>query len=517
MTPPLSRRDFLAQAPAAALAAPWVLASARQSSGNVNAIVSENRREGSGDWRVRNVARRHEIEGYAAETSVRAGGQLALHVRSDTRDYRIEVFRLGWYGGRGGRRVTTPVPLRNGAPHPVPQPGAAGLISCAWPVSHVLSVPLDWTTGVYVAKLTNANGIESSILFVVREARRTASVLCQVPVTTYQAYNNWGGKSLYDFQSPGGRAFRVSFDRPDSPDVVAGDRGFFYCDVQLVRWMESQGYDIAYCTNIDIHRERDLAASHAVFLSCGHDEYWSVEMMDHVERARDAGAHLLFLSADSCHWVIRMEASGRIAACYKRADLDPGTPLTVRFRDPEIGRPEVALMGVQNELHCISTTSLGYTRSGEPARYRVRLPEHPLLRHTGLATGDGFEAIVGFEWDSVYPGGPQVDVLLQCDDLSATCKYEDATDVTLPAQAVAFERVLSGGRRSRTFSSGTIRWSWGLDDWQFDGDTRRARVSAPLRQITANILAWMDCLPGSPDSSLVVDHALRPRTAAHVR
>jgi hypothetical protein len=105
-------------------------------------------------------------------------------------------------------------------------------------------------------------------------------------------------------------------------------------------------------------------------------------------------------------------------------------------------------------------------------------------------------------------------VILQCDDLQATCKYEDATDVMRPAQAVAFERTLPNGRVSRTFSSGTIRWSWGLDPFQFDGETGRARVSAPLRQITANVLAWMDCVPGSPDAGLIVDHTLRPTAAS---
>ena len=513
MTRVLSRRAFLTHAPLGAIAAPWIMSSGRGTE-NRTTIAAENLRRGTDDWIIRNAAAGHEIEGYSAETSVRPGGRLALHVRSDTAHYRLEVFRLGWYGGLGGRRLADPVTLHNGAAHAVPEPGAAGLVACDWPVAHDLEIPAEWTTGVYLAKLTNARGAESGILFVVREPQPTAPLLCQLPVTTYQAYNNWGGKSLYDFQSPGGRAFRVSFQRPYSVDALTGDRGFFYCDAQLVRWLESQGYDVAYCTNIDIHRQRDLAASHRVYLSCGHDEYWSVEMMDHVERARDAGSHILFLSADSCHWVIRLEEAEHVAACFKRADLDRLTPATVRFRDAEIGRPEVTLMGVQNELHCIATTSLGYARTGEPARYRVRRPDHPLLRHTGLAAGDGFEAIVGFEWDSIYPGGPDVDVLLQCDDLQATCKYEDATDVVRPAQAVAFERMLPNGRVSRTFSSGTIRWSWGLDAFQFDGDTGRARVSAPLRQITANVLAWMDCLPGSPDPGLIVDHKLRPTPAA---
>ena len=313
-------------------------------------VVAENRRPGTDAWRLRNVAARHEIEGYA-QTSVRAGERLAFDVRSDTPDYTIEIFRLGWYAGRGGRRLAGPMTLRNGAPHPVPQAGAAGLIACGWPVE-------------------------------------------------------------YRPRHPGGldhRGLPCEVDRH-----VTGDRGFFYCDFQLVRWLESQGYDVAYCTNIDIHRERRLAAaSSAEPLARSRRVLVSRDDGPRGTRPRCRLAHSLS-ERRSCHWVIRMEEDERVVACYKRADLDPGRPVTVRFRNPEIGRPEMSLMGVQNELHCIATTSIGYAKNGEPARYRVTRPEHPLLRHTGLSFGDGFEAIGGFEWDSVYPGAPEAHVLLQC-------------------------------------------------------------------------------------------------------
>jgi len=221
----------------------------------------------------------------------------------------------------------------------VPSPDSSGLVRCRWPVAFSLTIPEDWPSGFYLAALRNAEGKESAIPFVVREALPRAPILCQIPVTSYQAYNNWGGKSLYDSQSGGARALRVSFDRPYSCESLFGDRGFFYCDLQLVRWLESRGYSVAYCTNLDIDREPDLAAAHALFLSSGHDEYWSLAMREHVERAQAAGTHLLFLSADTCHWVVRLEDGGRVMTCYKAAEADPGSPATVRFRDPEIGRP----------------------------------------------------------------------------------------------------------------------------------------------------------------------------------
>ncbi|MBC8167319.1 MAG: hypothetical protein H7Y20_15795, partial [Bryobacteraceae bacterium] len=332
-----------------------------------NAIVAENRLPGTKRWQVKNLSLRHEIEGYASGDSVAAGGSINLHVRCHTRLYTIEVFRLGWYGGDGGRSLLGPVRMRNGTEAPIPRNDLSHPLRCQWPRAFRLDVPSDWTSGFYWALLTASSGYQSAVPFVVLERTPAAKVLLQIPVTTYHAYNNWGGRSLYDFQSPGGRAFRVSFDRPYSPAALVGDRGFFYCDFALVRWMESQGYPVAYCTNLDIHRQPGLASRYSIFLSSGHDEYWSTQMLDHVEAAQAKGTNLLFLSADTCHWVIRMEEDGLTEACYKNADLDPRQPATVRFRDPEIARPEVNLMGVQNELHCVAPGSVGFRADGQPA------------------------------------------------------------------------------------------------------------------------------------------------------
>jgi len=152
-------------------------------------------------------------------------------------------------------------------------------------------------------------------------------------------------------------------------------------------------------------------------------------------------------------------------------------------------------MEVQNELHCIATSSLGYARDGRPARDRVKASDHPLFQGTGLGRDDGFEVVVGFEWDSTYEAGPEVTVLLECDDIQATGKYDDATETIRPAQAVVFEKALAEGKTSKVFSAGAIRWAWGLDGWQFDGEGSRARVDARSERLTANVLAWMGARP----------------------
>jgi hypothetical protein len=480
MPPPLSRRALLSLA----ATSPALLAAPAPA------------------WQVRRPALLHEIEGYPSTPSATAGDAVDLHLRCHTREYSLDIFRLGWYQGTGARRMASTIRLRNGTTADIPRNTLQHPLRCRWPSGYRLQIPAEWPSGVYWILLTAASGYQSAIPLVVREKNPSRAILFQLPITTYHAYNNWGGRSLYDFQSPGGRAFRVSLDRPYSLDALTGDRGFFYCDFALVRWLESQGYPVAYCTNLDVRQNRNLAAAYPVFLSPGHDEYWSLEMMDALERAQRRGTHLLFLSADTCHWVVRFEESDTAIACFKEAAIDPGQPPTVRFRDPEIGRPEIGLMGVQNELHCIKPEAPSVTLSGSPSLYRVKQPDHFLFQGTGLREGDGFEAIVGFEWDSLYDGGPDATVLLECDDIHATCRYEDAGDRTLPAQAVCFERAFPGGMTSRVFSSGTIRWSWGLDDFQFDSNRQRARVDARLAQMTRNILGWMGMQPASPIRSL---------------
>ena len=229
-----------------------------------------------------------------------------------------------------------------------------GLVDCAWvnPFAMTTATPGEpegWVSGVYLARLTATySAAQSYIIFVVRDDERGPDLLAQLSVTTYQAYNTWGGKSLYKWGSTQReRAAKVSFNRPyaanpQNPEAAFGmGAGEFLTnlqphpetyrvsnagwDINMLRWLEREGFDVAYCTNLDAHARPGLLLSCRAWLSIGHDEYWSWEMRQHVEAARDAGVNLAFFSANSAYWQVRLEpsaasgAADRVMVCHKKA------------------------------------------------------------------------------------------------------------------------------------------------------------------------------------------------------
>jgi hypothetical protein len=172
------------------------------SSPHSNPVMTENQLQGTADWRLTLPAMNREIEGYASATSINHGGSISFYVNTTAPAYTIEVFRMGWYGGAGGRRVLGPIQAP-GIRQAIPTlDSIAGFLECAWINPYTLSTGNDWTSGIYLAKLTeSAASKQSYIIFVVRNDEAASHFLYELPVTTYQAYNFWGGKSLYGYGS----------------------------------------------------------------------------------------------------------------------------------------------------------------------------------------------------------------------------------------------------------------------------------------------------------------------------
>ncbi len=252
---------------------------------------------------------------------------------------------------------TQPAPVRN---------AALGLVDCGnWAVSATWSVPTSAVSGVYVAnfvRLDVPGEPANRALFVVRNDGRTSDILVQTSDTTYQAYNRWGGNSLYygDNQAQFGRAVKVSYNRPVESGQLEND--FYYAELPLVRWLERNGYDVAYTSCIDTERRPAELLKHKVFVSSGHDEYWSGTMRANVEAARDAGVNLVFMTGNEVFWKVRWESSidgqgtpFKTLVCYKEtlddAKIDPSPEWTGTWRDTRFsppsngGRPENALTG----------------------------------------------------------------------------------------------------------------------------------------------------------------------------
>ncbi len=466
-----------------------------------NPTSEENTLPGTTTWRLTDPAIQKEIEGYASLTSVNVGKEIRLFVNTRDASYTIEIFRMGWYGGAGARQVMDAV-TRSGTRQPPPQISTeTGLIECDWKDPYVLKVPeTGWISGVYLAKLTGSSGKQSYILFVVRQDNRASDFLFQSSVTTFQAYNNWGGKSLYRFNSRGRQAFKVSFNRPYAPSpnpsaAYGVGAGEFLTNVQpprrtsnsgweynMVRWLEREGYDVTYSTDIDTHADPNQLLKHRVFLVVGHDEYWTWQMRRHVETARDAGVSLGIFSANTCYWQIRLEPSrldwtpDRTIVSYKEfTPIDPflrdrqsvnDNLVTTRWRDRPINRPEAELLGVMYDVDPVNSD---ITLSAAAPDW--------MLMNTGLKAGDKLVGLLGYEVDRIAASSPPGTVTVARSPYPhrGRTRYSDATVYTASSGATVF-------------ATGTIQWSWGLDDFNAP-ELRLPRSTPAVQQLTRNLLA----------------------------
>lgn len=476
----INRKEFL-EITGGSLAAAALGTSASFGAEASNPIVVENAQPGTADWEPSNQAQNREIEGYASTTSLIAGQQIKFYVNTASSSYRIDIYRLGWYGGAGGRLYHSV--SRRGVRQTIPKPDPlTGMVECKWKSPYTLTLPTGtqaWTSGIYLAKLTTKEGKQSHIPFVVRDDNRFVNHLMQASVNTWQAYNNWGGKSLYDYNSTNGqRAYKVSFNRP----YTAYGSGDLYNDwsgweLNTLRFLEREGYDVSYCTNIDTHQNSNLFARCRSFLSCGHDEYWSVQQRDNVEWERNQGHHIAFLGANAAYWQVRFEAGFDLApyrtmVCYKDAALDPVAQnpatralTTIRWRDLESDRPEGEFIGVQFYFYPVNADMV------------VKNTQHWVFAETGLQDNDRLPGLVGYEADSIMERtSPNATILAD--------SPVDTGDAQGYSQMVAWQH--AGG--AWMFATGSMQFAWGLDS-QFAGWSHPNLVHPAAQQILRNVLA----------------------------
>lgn len=443
-----------------------------------NAVVAENALPGDDGWRLHERAGPGQLEGYASEASVEHGETVHVHVRSDVqRTLSWKLYRMGWYGGVEGRLVASggPVPV---GPQPAPAPSAdTGLVECRWPVTFEIATQPSWTSGVFLVAMTRDDGPQSYVVFVVRDGRRKGAAVFQASFTTYQAYNWWGGTSLYDPRSA--PAQEVSFDRPYADENGAGQ--FFKYEHHFVRWAEKRGYDLVYATGLDLDRDPSILLGQKLFLSVGHDEYWSAPSRGALEAAIASGVSAAFFSANAIYWQIRLEpakgggAPRRTQVCYKRQSArDPmhGTPLeTVQWRQPPVNRPENALLGIM--YTCWMKAD---------ADWVVRNAGSWVYEGTGAKDGDAIRGLVGDESDRTVDNG-------QTPPGTVTLSRSPVTDVTgrSDSQEAAVHDDPSG---AFVFAAGTMQWSWGL--------SREGYVDARVQRMTENVFRRAGLEPSAP-------------------
>jgi hypothetical protein len=537
----------------------------------VNAIVLENQKPGTARslW---DAPISDQIEGFATDISVNRGATVSFKINLNLAPgtiapYRIEIYRLGYYGGAGATLVTTLSGL-TGTAQPDPVSDARGLNDAGnWSVSASWPTPANTVSGVYLAKLVRAdNNATNQILFVVRSDAGTSDVLLQTSDTTWHAYNGWAGRnglvgaSLYGgFDQPDGvppdqaplgqdRAYAVSYNRPfitrDGGGTFAGPQDYLFgAEYAAIFWLEKNGYDVAYVSGVDTDRLGvGNLTGHKAFISVGHDEYWSGGQRANVEAALAAGVNLLFWSGNEVYWKTRWEGSivdgapHRTLVCYKEtkanyslaaqpadyADLDPSDTWTGTWRDLRFAeavgpdgvthtavgaRPENAMTG--QLFVADGTGEFGGALDVPPAFASLRV-----WRDTGVGPGGAVDlapGILGYEWDASPDDAFRPAGLIKLSETTIpwTQILIDQGNRTEPGVATHSLSLYRDASGALVFGAGTVFWSWCLSDQHDNSPYAAAIESTPLKQFTVNMFADMGVQPGVADMTLQAQGLVR--------
>lgn len=455
-------------------------------------VAIENRLAGTPEWSRFSRAPDRAIEAYT-QPSAAPGDTITFHVSADPEaSYRIDVYRAGHYAGAGARLVVCLPGCGADAratTQPIPRPSPEGLVHAGWPVSQSLQIPRDWVSGYYFAWVTLTSGPHAGtshpLWFTLREAAggRRAPILVQAAQSTWQAYNGWGGGSLYEFNSPGGRrAAKVSFDRPYDRVSPAGPDTW---ELPLVRFLERHGYDVAYQGDLDTARDPSSLVGRKLVIVAGHSEYWTKEMRDAFETARAAGTSLAFMGANAAYWQIRYEEEFRTIVGYKNPSWDPETNPALEtdlFRALAPPRYECGLIGIQHMGGTLMWTTDGdYTVTASAVT-------DPWLQAGGFRAGDVVRGIVSREVDTIpvtespeNSCGNRLTVLFTRKLGGAYLGDADAVRYTAPSGA-------------KVFASGSHQFVWGLEDVP-EVQMRHGLVDPRLQRF---VLAMLDDLaPGT--------------------
>lgn len=504
-SPPVPRREVLKGALAASLAGvvgvePLVAQTTPPgAAGESTPITRENARPGATDWQLTYVRiepasgyRAPGIEGYCSRQSLAAGETLEFMVSADPPcRFTIDLFRMGYYGGRGARHLTTLGPF-DGAPQTVPESGPRRLRECRWPVAARLVIPADWPSGVYLGRLSReprpdgTGPWQSYVIFIVRDDR-PADVLFQCSDNTWQAYNRWPVRdSLYDNGVDAGMTtlpgIDVSFDRPygkyvqifDNP-LSVGSGEFLLWEYPLCYWLEQHGYDVSYCSNSDLVSP-DRALRCQALISVGHDEYWDIRQHDSVRRLVDEGVSVLFLSGNSICWVSPLSSArdGRPLRMLTRAAPYRGVTMgdsKVKQRFTEIGPDEGLLLGARNILPVNGGGDWIVTR-----------PEHWMFAGTGMQAGDSIPGLVGWEFHGSPGEIPGLEVVAAGHALHGGTQPAPWTATLYP-----------GPKGNFVFNASTIFWAQGLSSppghmLPWSHNVRPHGPDARVQQMTHNLL-----------------------------
>lgn len=357
-------------------------------------IAAENAKPGTHDWAVPDdKAAWAKIEGFFDATSINLGSSVILRSSTRAPTWQVTAYRIGWYGGTGGRMIWKSDRLVGVNQPRAEQGGIPKAWSAPWATSLAIQTDATWPPGQYLFKLESVDGGASYVPLVIRDDKSTSDILMQSAVTTWQAYNGWGGASVYTGTT--GRADAVSFDRPYTGN---GSGEFLGREREFIALVERLGLDVSYWTDIDLHQRGELAKNHRGIVIPGHDEYYTVEMRKNLEAARDAGVNIGFFGANNVYRRIRLDPTqnglNRHETNYRDASRDPlngkdPERVTTSFRESPAPNPESSLTGSYYECNPVDADWV----VGDTSMW--------MFEGSGFKNGEKIAHMVGNEYDRV--------------------------------------------------------------------------------------------------------------------
>jgi hypothetical protein len=529
-----------------------------------NPVACENSKTGVAPelWQVDGIGD-ETIQGFATSMSVNLGQTESFKIKTPSTKYHINILRLGYYGGNGARMIESNIKPSVSLPQTQPEcehepvikgkeVTATGLIDCGnWAVSASWKVPETAVSGLYMAELVRedvAGGQPidhtSQIFFVVKDEASHAPIVLKTSDATWEAYNAWGGNSLYSCTKwcPEGEpeayqaAYSVSYNRPfdGTLESDSGQSDPFYAEYQLMRFMEKEGYNVTYVDSQDVEAHPELLKNHKLFISSGHDEYWTAGERSAVEAAREAGVNLAFFSGNEVFWKTRYGPSlkgvaNRTLTTYKETHfnkaVDPLEPNVAtsswadpRFKSGGAGKPANSLTGQYFTVNS-GTSDIKVPGTFAKLRFWKNTAVSKLNANETLTLSPG-TGTLGYEWDSDADNGfrPAGRISLSSTTVNGVEIFNDFGTHTetnqLATHSLSLYRAPSG---ALVFGAGTVQWSWGLDNtnaWNsYATDPSENPPDATMQQATVNLFAEMGAQPSTLQSNLVAATETTDKTA----
>jgi hypothetical protein len=394
-------------------------------------------------WRIPSAQPTDGITGFADQTDVTPGDPVNVFVSTSAASYTAKAYRMGWYDGTGGALIWHSRQYSgNKQADPVISDNTHTVVA-PWTKSFAVGTA-GWPEGAYLLVLSASDGSAHYVPLVVRSHDVAGKVVLLDATATWQAYNAWGGYSLYHGpqNKQRRRAEVVSFDRPYDG---TGAGLFLGYERPAIAFAEQLGLPLAYLTSEDVASEPNILRGARAVISLGHDEYWTWSMRQAMTAARDAGTNVAFLGANAVFRHIRFEdgptGPNRIEVNY-RTEADPlmssePSAVTTNWREPPDPRPESVLTGALYECNPVSAAYV------VPER-----PEWPLSA-ANVDGGTTFKGLVGPEYDRVDPGYETPRPIAVLAHSPVTChgrpSFADTSYYTVPSGAGVFD-------------AGTMRW-----------------------------------------------------------